>query len=156
MNEWKITIAHGCRYSLIFIEYKNLHCQINLQIVSPIRQFRFIIYDEGLNFIKKTTQVFFLRILRNFYEHLFRRTSANGCFCDGMITESFTILTHLLPMDPFSTPWKHQKTLGFFDVFRGVEKGCIMSEWIKLWLFTNGFMRWNCNYNYTMVCNTSW
>ena len=28
-------------------------------------------------------------------------------------------LIHLLPMHPFSTPWKSQNTLRFFDVFRG-------------------------------------
>ena len=27
-------------------------------------------------------------------------------------------LTHSFPMYPFSTPWKHQKTLWFSDVFR--------------------------------------
>ena len=26
-------------------------------------------------------------------------------------------------MHPFSTPWKHQKTVTFFDVFRGQKKG---------------------------------
>ena len=31
---------------------------------------------------------------------------------------SKTKLTHLLPMHPVSTPWKHQKTLRFSDVFR--------------------------------------
>ena len=41
-------------------------------------------------------------------------------------------LTHLFPVNPFSTPWKHQKTVRFSDVFRGVEKGCIRSEWIKV------------------------
>ena len=28
-------------------------------------------------------------------------------------------------MHPSSTPWIHEKTLRFSDVFRGVEKGCI-------------------------------
>ena len=28
-------------------------------------------------------------------------------------------LTHFFPMHPFSTPWKHQKTLRFSDVFGG-------------------------------------
>ena len=31
------------------------------------------------------------------------------------------LLTHLFSMHPFSTPRKHQKTLRFFDVFRGSE-----------------------------------
>ena len=32
--------------------------------------------------------------------------------------KTFT-LTHLLPMHPFSTPWKRKETLRFSDVFRG-------------------------------------
>ena len=31
-------------------------------------------------------------------------------------------LTHSFPMLPFSTPWKHQKTFLFSDVFRGYRK----------------------------------
>ena len=34
-------------------------------------------------------------------------------------------LTHSFPMHPFSTPWKNQKTLRFFDVFRGRRKGAL-------------------------------
>ena len=34
-------------------------------------------------------------------------------------------LTHLFPMDPFSTNSKHQKTLRFPDVFRGWRKGAL-------------------------------
>ena len=37
-------------------------------------------------------------------------------------------LTHLFPMHPFSTPWKHQKA----DIFSQVEKGCIGSEWVNI------------------------
>ena len=35
-------------------------------------------------------------------------------------------------MHPFSTPWKHQKTERFSDIFRGVEKGCIGNEWVNV------------------------
>ena len=42
------------------------------------------------------------------------------------------LLTHSLPMHPFSTPWKHQKTERFSDVFRGLRKGA---------LGTNGLMQ---------------
>ena len=156
MNEWKIiTIAHGCRYSLIFVEYKKLYCQINLQIVSPIRQFRFIIYDEGLNFIKKTTQVFFENIAK------FLRTPISKNFCERLLLWwddywDFHHLNPFAPNGPLLYSLKTSENLRVFWCFQGVEKGCIRSEWIKLWLFTNGFMRWNCNYNYTMVCNTSW
>ena len=31
-----------------------------------------------------------------------------------------SVLTHLLPMHPFSTPWK-----------QGVEKRCIVNKWVK-------------------------
>ena len=34
-----------------------------------------------------------------------------------MLTQKIC-LTHSFPMHPFSTPWKHQKTLRFSDVFR--------------------------------------
>ena len=37
-----------------------------------------------------------------------------------------------VPNIPFHTPWKHQKTVRFSDVFRGVEKGYIGSEWINV------------------------
>ena len=40
--------------------------------------------------------------------------------------------THLIPMHYFSTLWKHQKTLRFFDVFQGVEKGWIGNKWVKV------------------------
>ena len=40
-------------------------------------------------------------------------------------------LTHSFPMHSFSTPWKHQKTVRFSDVFRGWRKGA---------LGTNGLM----------------
>ena len=38
-------------------------------------------------------------------------------FSHWLVAESSKLLTHLLPMHPCSTSWKHQKTLRFFDVF---------------------------------------
>ena len=35
------------------------------------------------------------------------------------------VLTHLFPVHPFSTPWKHKKTLRFSDVFRGWREGTL-------------------------------
>ena len=35
------------------------------------------------------------------------------------------VLTHSLPMYPFSNPWKHQKTARFSDIFRGERKGAL-------------------------------
>ena len=39
--------------------------------------------------------------------------------------KSFTRLTHLFLMHPFSISWKHQKILEFSDVFRGQRKGAL-------------------------------
>ena len=36
-----------------------------------------------------------------------------------------------VPIAPFLFPWKNQKNLRFFDVFRGAEKGCIGNEWLN-------------------------
>ena len=35
------------------------------------------------------------------------------------------LLTHSFPIHSFSTPWKHQKTIRFSDVFRGEKKGAL-------------------------------
>ena len=37
-------------------------------------------------------------------------------------------------MDPISTPWKHQKTLRFVDVFRGIDK----MHWERIATLLNG------------------
>ena len=42
-------------------------------------------------------------------------------------TKGISVLTHLFPMHPFSTPWKHKKTVKV-SCFQGVEKGCIGNE----------------------------
>ena len=46
-----------------------------------------------------------------------------------------------VPNAPILHPWKHQKTLRLSDIFRGVEKGCIVSEWVSFTssnkIFTN-------------------
>ena len=34
-------------------------------------------------------------------------------------------------MHPISAPWKYQKTVMFFYVFQGVEKGYIGNEWVN-------------------------
>ena len=35
-----------------------------------------------------------------------------------------------VPMHPFSIPLKHQKTVRFYDIFGGIEKGCIGNKWV--------------------------
>ena len=41
-------------------------------------------------------------------------------------------LTHLFPMHPFSTSWKHQKTWRF-PVFRGERKDALGTNWLISW-----------------------
>ena len=50
------------------------------------------------------------------------------------------VLTHLFPMHPFSTPWKHQKTDRI--CFQGVEKGCIGDKWVKEIMARIIVLRW--------------
>ena len=42
-----------------------------------------------------------------------------------------TSMTHLFPMLPFSTPWKHQNTLRISDVFWGSRKGALGTNGLK-------------------------
>ena len=37
-------------------------------------------------------------------------------------------LTYSFPMHTFSTPWKHQKTVRFSEVFRGYRKGALITN----------------------------
>ena len=43
-----------------------------------------------------------------------------------------SFLTHSFPIHPFSSTWKHQKTLRFFDVFRGWGKGALGPNGLKV------------------------
>ena len=66
----------------------------------------------------------------------------------SFVCQSTSILTHLFPMHPFSTPWKHQKALRFFDftrffdVTRGWRKGAFGTNELKfLSIFTLKFSK---------------
>ena len=50
----------------------------------------------------------------------------------GISRWAIVTLTHSFQMHPFSTPWKHRKTLTItvFSCFQGEEKGCIGNEWV--------------------------
>ena len=57
-------------------------------------------------------------------------------------------LTHYSPVLLFYTPWKHQKTFRFSDVFRGYKKvtlGC--NGLIMKFLPDNNFISKSCNYH---------
>ena len=44
-------------------------------------------------------------------------------------------------MHPFSTPWKHKKTVSFSDVFKGQRKGALgTNEWINLTISSCEFL----------------
>ena len=50
-------------------------------------------------------------------------------FTSFIILLLLTILTHLFPKNPFSTPWKQNCRV--FWCFHGVEKGCIGNKWVN-------------------------
>ena len=52
-----------------------------------------------------------------------------------------------VPNAPFSTPWKHQKTV--FWYFQGVEEGCIGNEWVEM-------LAWNLTKNISTSRGLSW
>ena len=53
-------------------------------------------------------------------------------WCSNFKTFTKHFLTHSFPVHPFSTPWKHQKTLRFSDVFRGQRKGALRTIGLKV------------------------
>ena len=60
-----------------------------------------------------------------------RNPSKTSVTCIGLLQKVILeiqlnfLLTHSFPMHPFSKPLKHQKTVKFFDVFRGQRKGAL-------------------------------
>ena len=53
-------------------------------------------------------------------------------FSDKFLKIYIKSFNPFVPNAPFLYPWKRQKTLPFSDVFRGVEKGHIEKEWVKV------------------------
>ena len=58
----------------------------------------------------------------------------NGCYVThkNYLQIQVKSLIRVLPMHPFSTPWKHQKNLTVFWCYQGVQKGCIRNKWVNL------------------------
>ena len=102
-----ITISDGTRFAEHMLEYNTFST----------------IWDEA--FFKKTWKFFAIvsSFLRGYSTHPLQ------CFVEGHQPTPFwnTYLTHLFPMCPFFTPWKHQKTLRFY-VFRGKRKGALVTN----------------------------
>ena len=85
-----------------------------------------------------------LNILINYFLNI-------NCFRKGHSAQH--CLTHSLPMRSFSTPWKHQKTERFSDIFRGRER-VIGKEWIKAVLHSRKSMQFYFfNWNTFKKCN---
>ena len=64
-----------------------------------------------------------------------------------LLFHSKIILTRTFPMYPFSTHWKHQKTLPFSDVFMGWRKGALGTNGLNINRFISqsygrSFLRW--------------
>ena len=53
-------------------------------------------------------------MLKNLLAHAARIVACAWLFTWILVVNA---LTHLFPMHPFSTPWKHQETLRFSDVY---------------------------------------
>ena len=53
------------------------------------------------------------------YVKFFTRFTYLCCIFTTLIYAAAFILTHLLPMHPFLTPWKYQNTRRSFDVLKG-------------------------------------
>ena len=51
-------------------------------------------------------------------------------FQDESICETLSMLTHLFPVHPFSTPLKTENLMVFW-CFQGVAKGCIGNGWVS-------------------------
>ena len=69
-------------------------------------------------------------------------------------------LTHLFPMHPLSTPWKHQKTFRFSDVFRGYRKGALGTNGLKYGYCVMVIGKWfwrcsDCNGG-SVACRNFW
>ena len=56
-------------------------------------------------------------VILNLFFSLFCKSSIDRIRALKVFLKS-TVLSHLLPMHPFSAPWKHQKISRFSDVFR--------------------------------------
>ena len=51
-------------------------------------------------------------------------------------------LTHSSLMHPFSTPWKHKKTVRFSDVFRGKRRSTLGTNWLMCLKFILNMFAW--------------
>ena len=68
------------------------------------------------SFLKALDMIFFLNgsmFMEDCYKGLLKIGEINS------IIFNFYSLTQSFPMHPFFTPWKHQKTVRFSDVFKG-------------------------------------
>ena len=101
--------------------------QKNEHFYSLIRK-RMYVYQGVRNAHFPENLLCFVFLLPSFWDSFFCLIPTKQYFREHLSLKSpfgFSIppLTHLFPMQPFSTSWKHQKTLRCFYVFRGQRKG---------------------------------
>ena len=76
---------------------------------------------------------FFLSFFLSFWGFFwFFLVKYNGSPFIHLVMTSYSSLTHLFPIHPFSTLWKHQKTLRFSDIFKRWRKGALRTNGVKI------------------------
>ena len=104
----KLKNRQACKQGVVFHRTRNSHCQMFFKI-GALKNFaaftgkhRFwsvswmkLLAWRSVNILKRDSNTgVFLWILRNFYGHLFWRTSANGCFC--LIRNYLTLIYNMI------------------------------------------------------------
>ena len=90
----------------------------------------FFILPQPLCFLSLYNEktLFFIMLLNNALKMIMKDDYWANWFLSFFRKKiSILVLTHYSPVLPFYTPWKHQKTFRFSDVFRGYRKatpGC--------------------------------
>ena len=120
-----------CTFMMEGHEFK-CYLMVHRIAIKCIKNLQAILYDKFVwpcnikNFrVRKKLLMREKKVQQNNFMHLMYLWQL--CFCKAFFSVggmslhkkcSFP-LTHLFPMHPFSTPWKHQKTVRLSDVFRG-------------------------------------
>ena len=117
-----LKLCHDCTSSLNFpstLSLENHYVQSYHSKKVPLIHF----FPSNISLLGKSLLTFSMFIY--FYCFLVFYLSLKITLSIAQLCVSSALLTHLFPMHPFSTPWKHQETLRFSGVFRGQKKGAL-------------------------------
>ena len=87
---------------------------VQRRIPDPVKHLRWSFFVKIVNDIQQLTilgKSSILDVLRSWSQKVVSLKSLND-------NEETITITHSFPVHPFSTPWKHKKTLRFSEVFR--------------------------------------